>query len=96
MVALEIGKRLFFSYHSSGYYVVKKLHQKLESYRFNTNEKIGLIGLVQVEIKSHNLKNAHFKKKSTKDKNIIILHFMTDLHNLEYRLVEQQGCLDTF
>ena len=61
MVALEIGKRLFFSYHSSGCCVEKKLHEKLESYTFNTTEKIKLIGLVQGEIKSHILKNVHFK-----------------------------------
>ena len=34
MVAMEIGKRQFLSYHSNGCYEEEKLCQKLESYRF--------------------------------------------------------------
>ena len=34
MVVMEIGKRQFFSYHSNVFCERKKLHQKLESYRF--------------------------------------------------------------
>ena len=34
MVAKEIGKRQFLSYHSNVSYEEEKLYQKLESYRF--------------------------------------------------------------
>ena len=42
MVAMKIEKRQFLSYHSSGCYEEKKLHQKLESYRFKVPlQKLG-------------------------------------------------------
>ena len=37
--------------------------------------KTGLIGLVQVEIKCHNLKNWHFEQKVVKNKNIQQFYF---------------------
>ena len=45
MVAMEIGKQLFFTYHSNGYSEQKMLHQKLESYRFKlVPNKLGCLG----------------------------------------------------
>ena len=77
-------KRFFFSYHSNGCYKEKKLHQKLESYRFKTAEKIGLTGLVQGEIKSRKLKSINFQEKIVNVEIIIILHFMTALNNFDW------------
>ena len=34
VVAMEIGKNQFFTYHGNGCYDQKMLHQKLESYGF--------------------------------------------------------------
>ena len=39
MVAMEIGKGLFFSCHSKGCYEEKKLNQKLDSYKFKLSLK---------------------------------------------------------
>ena len=61
MVAMEIGINNFSVAIGTVSERKKKLHQKLESYRFyTTTEKIGLIGSVQSEIKHHNLKKCKF------------------------------------
>ena len=45
MAVMEIGKKQFFSYHSNGFYERKKLHQKVESYRFKLLlKKLGWLG----------------------------------------------------
>ena len=51
MIAIDIGKKQFLSYHGNGR-CKEKSHQKLR-----------LIGSVQGEIKYHNLKNVNFYKK---------------------------------
>ena len=71
MVTMEIGKIQFFTYHGNGCYEQKKLHQKLESYRYKLPLK-----KVQGEIKHRNLKIAYFQKKVAKDKSITILLFI--------------------
>ena len=50
MVAMEIGKQLFFTYHNNGYSEQKMLHQKLESYRFKlVPNKLGCLGQCKVK-----------------------------------------------
>ena len=63
MVTIGIGKIQSLSYHSNICYEEKKLHQKLESFRFKLPlKKNGVIRSVQGEINYHNLKNFTVQK----------------------------------
>ena len=80
MVAMEMGKRHYFSYHSNSYKEEKIFHQKYESFTF----ELPLIKLSWPD-KYHARKNVVtskiyiLRKKVQKQKPF--LHFMTNFHN---------------
>ena len=81
--AMEIGKRLFFSYHSNRCYEKKSFMKNLNFIDLNCCWKIGLLGLMQGEIKSHNVQNVHFYKKVAKVKNVTWNMFNREIVNKE-------------
>ena len=82
MVAMEIGKRQFLSYHNNGCYEEKKLHQKLEIYRFKLSmQKLGWLD--QCGVRS----DIAASKLTLKVKIIKVLSFMTNFHNFALRIV---------